>query len=136
MVNNIGLLRGGQWNLYEAEIRAVGEVVHAGGARLKVILETSQLTRDEIMDATRACIRAGADFVKTSTGFTGGGATEEAAMAMLEAADRRIEVKASGGIRDADRAAMFLAMGCTRLGVGVGSVPQIVAGGGVGGDGY
>ena len=136
MVNNLGLLRGGQWDLYEAEIRAVGEVVHAGGARLKVILETSQLTRDEIMDATRACIRAGADFVKTSTGFTGGGATEEAAMAMLEAADRRIEVKASGGIRDADRAAMFLAMGCTRLGVGVGSVPQIVAGGGVGGDGY
>ena len=136
MVNNIGLLRGGEWALYEAEIRAVAEVVHGGGARLKVILETSQLTREEIMDATRACIRAGADFVKTSTGFTGGGATEEAVLAMLEAAEGKIEVKASGGIRDADKAALFIAMGCTRLGVGVGSVPLIVAGGGVGGDGY
>ncbi len=136
MVNNIGMVRSGNWAAYEAEIRAVGEVVHAGGARLKVILETSQLTLDEIGDATRACIRAGADFVKTSTGFTGAGASEEAAMAMLAAAEGRIEVKASGGIRDADKARMFIAMGCTRLGVGVSSVPSLLAGGNIGGDGY
>lgn len=136
MVNNIGLLRSGRWNEYEAEIHAVGEVVHAGGARLKVILETSQLTREEIMEATRACIRAGADFVKTSTGYTGGGASEEAVAAMLEAAEGKIEVKASGGIRDAERAAMFLAMGCTRLGVGATSVPTIVAGEALEGEGY
>lgn len=136
MVNNIGMVRSGRWTDYEAEVRAVGEVVHAGGAKLKVILETSQLTREEIMDATRACIRAGADFVKTSTGFTGGGASEEAVAAMLEAADGRIEVKASGGIRDAERANMFLAMGCTRLGVGATSVPAIMAGSGVDGEGY
>ena len=136
MVNNIGMVRSGRWDEYEAEIRAVTEVVHEGGAKLKVIFETSQLTREEIMEATRACIRAGADFVKTSTGFTGGGASEEAVMAMLEAADGKIEVKASGGIRDANKALMFLAMGVTRLGIGATSVPGIVAGAGVNGDGF
>lgn len=136
MVNNIGMVRSGNWDAYEAEVRAVAEVVQGGGARLKVILETSQLTREEIMEATRACIRAGADFVKTSTGFTGEGATEEAVQAMLEAAQGRIEVKASGGIRDANRAQMFIAMGVSRLGIGAASVPQILAGAGVDGDGY
>jgi deoxyribose-phosphate aldolase len=136
MVNNIGMIRSGNWAAYEAEIRGVAEVVHAGGARIKVILETSQLTQTEIMEATRVCIRAGADFVKTSTGFTGEGATEEAVGAMLEASDGKIEVKASGGIRDAKRACMFIAMGCTRLGVGVSSVPTLLAGGGMDGEGY
>ncbi|MCL1964291.1 MAG: deoxyribose-phosphate aldolase [Firmicutes bacterium] len=136
MVNNIGMVRGGDWAAYEAEIRAVAEVVHAGGARLKVILETSQLTTREILDATAACVRAGADFVKTSTGFTGEGATREAVEAMLEAGEGKIEVKASGGIRDAEKARMFIAMGCTRLGVGVASVPALAAGGGVAGEGY
>lgn len=136
MVNNIGMLRSRRMKEYEAEIRAVAEVVHAGGARLKVILETSQLTKEDIMEATHACIRAGADFVKTSTGFTGGGASEEAVLAMLEAADGKIEVKASGGIRDANRAGMFLAMGATRLGVGAASVPQILAGAGINADGF
>lgn len=136
MVNNIGMVRSGRWAAYEAEVGAIAAVVHEGGARLKVILETSQLTREEIIDATHACIRAGADFVKTSTGFTGGGASEEAVQAMIEAAAGRIEVKASGGIRDAARARMFLDMGCTRLGVGAGSVQAIVQGEGVEGAGY
>lgn len=136
MVNNIGMLRSGRWADYEAEIRAVADIVHEGGARLKVILETSQLSREEIMDATRACIRAGADFVKTSTGFTGEGATEAAVLAMVEAAEGKIEVKASGGIRDANKAYMYLSMGVTRLGIGATSVPSILAGSGVGGDGY
>lgn len=136
MVGNIGMARSGRWADYEAEVRAVAAVVHDGGARLKVILETSQLSREEIVQATQACIRAGADFVKTSTGYTGGGASEEAVQAMLEAADGRIEVKASGGIRDAARAVLFLEMGCTRLGVGVTSVPAIAQGEGVAGEGY
>lgn len=136
MVGNIGMARSGRWAAYEAEVRAVAEVVHQGGARLKVIFETSQLTAEEIKEATRACVRAGADFVKTSTGFTGGGATEEAVAAMLEAADGKIEVKASGGIRDANKAAMFIAMGCTRLGVGATSVESIIAGSGVNADGF
>ncbi len=136
MVGNIGMLRSGDLAGYEAEVRAVAEVVHAGGARLKVIFETSQLTREEIQSATRACVRAGADFVKTSTGFTGEGATKEAVAAMLEAAEGKIEVKASGGIRNAEKARMFLDMGATRLGVGVTSVPVLVAGGNAGGEGY
>jgi len=128
MVNNIGWVRAGMWKEYEDEIRAVAEVVHAGGAKLKVIFETSQLTVDEITAATRACVRAGADFVKTSTGFTGGGASEEAVQAMLAASEGKIAVKASGGIRDIERAEMFVKMGCERLGVGSTSVPVIVAG--------
>lgn len=136
MVGNIGMLRSGNFAAYEAEVRAVAEVVHQGGARLKVIFETSQLTREEIISGTKACIQAGADFVKTSTGFTGEGATLEAVEAMLEAAGGKIEVKASGGIRDAAKAMQYLSMGCTRLGVGVSSVAAIVAGGKAGGEGY
>lgn len=137
MVGNIGMLRSGDFSSYEEEVCAVAGVVHAGGAGLKVILETTKLTRNEIIEATRACIRAGADFVKTSTGFAGGGATVEAVAAMLEAAEGKIEVKASGGIRDRETALMYLDMGVTRLGVGVSSVPAIVAGGeGVGDSPY
>jgi len=136
MVGNIGMIRSGAMEAYESEVRAVAEAVHGGGARLKVILETSQLTVEQITEATRACVRAGADFVKTSTGFTGGGATEEAVRAMLAAADRKIEVKASGGIRNYETAVRFLEMGCTRLGVGVGSLDAILAGSGVTGSGY
>lgn len=136
MVGNIGMLRSGDFDAYEAEVRAVAEVVHQGGARLKVIFETSQLTREEIISGTKACVRAGADFVKTSTGFTGEGATREAVEAMLEAAEGKIEVKASGGIRDAEKAILYLSMGCTRLGVGVSSVAAIVAGGKAAGEGY
>lgn len=136
MVGNIGLIRSGAMKEYESEVRAVAEVIHDGGARLKVIFETSQLTVEQIAEATHACVRAGADFVKTSTGFTGGGATEEAVRAMLHAADGRIEVKASGGIRNYETAVRYLEMGCTRLGVGAGSLKAILSGSGVVGEGY
>ena len=136
MVGNICMVRSGAMEAYETEVRAVADVVHGSGARLKVILETSQLTREQIAEATRACIRAGADFVKTSTGFTGGGATIEAVQTMLDAADGKIEVKASGGIRSYEAAVRFIEMGCTRLGVGVGSLDAILFGGGVAGEGY
>ena len=136
MVGNIGLVRSGAMEVYESEVRAVAEAVHDGGARLKVILEISQLTSEQIAEATRACIRAGADFVKTSTGFTGGGATIEAVQTMLAAADGKIEVKASGGIRSYEEAVGFIEMGCTRLGVGVGSLKAILSGGGLAGEGY
>jgi len=136
MVGNIGMIRSGNMEAYEAEVRAVAEVVQYGGARLKVILETSQLTVAQIVEATYACVRAGADFVKTSTGFTGGGATEKAVGAMLSAANGRIEVKASGGIRSYETAVRFLKMGCTRLGVGVGSLQAILSGSEITGEGY
>ncbi len=136
MVNNIGWARAGAWDLYEKEIAAIAQIVHAGGALLKVILETSQLTEDDIAGATRACVRAGADFVKTSTGFTGPGATVEAARVMLKAAEGRAQVKASGGIRNTEAALAYLEMGCTRLGVGVGSVTALLSGEALQGDGY
>lgn len=129
MVMNYGAARGGAWDVVEAEIRAVVEEAHARGVIVKVIFETSQLTLDEIRKGTEVCIRAGADFVKTSTGFNGGGATVEAVQAMLEAAQGRIKVKPSGGIRNYETAKRFVDMGVHRLGIGYTSCKPIVEGG-------
>jgi deoxyribose-phosphate aldolase len=79
----------------------------------------------QISKATEVCIEAGADFVKTSTGFNGEGATEEAVTCMIKTANGRIKVKPSGGIRDATRAKMFIEMGADRLGVNGSSTPAI-----------
>lgn len=129
MVMNYGAARGGAWDVVEAEIRAVVEEAHVRGVIVKVIFETSQLTLDEIRKGTEVCIRAGADFVKTSTGFNGGGATVEAVQAMLEAAQGRIKVKPSGGIRNYETAKRFVDMGVHRLGIGYTSCKPIVEGG-------
>lgn len=129
MVMNYGAARGGAWDVVEAEICAVVEEAHARGVIVKVIFETSQLTLDEIRKGTEVCIRAGADFVKTSTGFNGGGATVEAVQAMLEAAQGRIKVKPSGGIRNYETAKRFVDMGVHRLGIGYTSCKPIVEGG-------
>lgn len=129
MVMNYGAARGGAWDVVEAEIRAVVEEAHARDVIVKVIFETSQLTLDEIRKGTEVCIRAGADFVKTSTGFNGGGATVEAVQAMLEAAQGRIKVKPSGGIRNYETAKRFVDMGVHRLGIGYTSCKPIVEGG-------
>lgn len=129
MVMNYGAARGGAWDVVEAEIRAVVEEAHARDVIVKVIFETSQLTLDEIRKGTEVCIRAGADFVKTSTGFNGGGATVEAVQAMLEAAQGRIKVKPSGGIRNYETAKRFVDMGVHRLGIGYTGCKPIVEGG-------
>ena len=86
MVMNYGAARGGAWDVVEAEIRAVVEEAHAKDVIVKVIFETSQLDDAQIRKATEVSIAAGADFVKTSTGFNGSGATVEAVRAMLETA--------------------------------------------------
>ena len=86
------------------------------------------MTLQQVARATEAAIAAEADFVKTSTGFGSGGATEDAVKVMLDTAAGRIEVKPSGGIRDRARAEMFIAMGATRLGVGSTSTPAICDG--------
>ena len=96
---------------------------------MKVIFETSQLDLDQIRKATEVCISAGADFVKTSTGFNGGGATVEAVQAMLDTAKGRIKVKPSGGIRNYETAKMYVDMGVDRLGIGYTSCRPIVEGG-------
>lgn len=125
MVANYGYIRSGLWDEVEKDIRAVADVTRKAGVGLKVILETSQLNTEEIAKATECAIRAGADFVKTSTGFYGAGATPEAVEAMVRASRGRIQVKASGGIRNAEQAKMFLDMGASRLGNGYSSTPVI-----------
>jgi deoxyribose-phosphate aldolase len=125
MVANYGFIRSKLWDEVEKDIRAVSEITRKAGIILKVILETSQLTVEEITEATECAIRAGADFVKTSTGFYGAGATPEAVEAMVKAAHERIQVKASGGIRNTEQAKMFLDLGASRLGNGYSSTPAI-----------
>ena len=128
MVVNYGFIRSERWDLVEQDIRAVSEVTRARASLLKVILETSELTTEQITRATACAVAAQADYVKTSTGFASGGATVEAVLAMLEAADGRIEVKASGGIRDYAQAKAYTDMGVTRLGVGYPAVEAICTG--------
>jgi len=128
MVANYGLARSGLWDLARADIAAVSEVTHGAGIPLKVILETAQLDLPTVAQLTEICIGAKADFVKTSTGFNGDGATEEGVATMVQTAAGRIKVKASGGIRDRTRAERFLALGAVRLGVGYTSCEAICRG--------
>ena len=128
MVMNYGAARGGAWDVVEEEVRAVVEEAHKKGVNVKVIFETSQLDDAQIRKGTEVCIAAGADFVKTSTGFNGGGATVEAVKAMLETANGRIKVKPSGGIRNYETAKMYVDMGCARLGIGFSSCAKICDG--------
>ncbi len=128
MVMNYGLAKSGEWNRVKDEISAVVKAAHKNNAIVKVIFETSILNIDQIKRATQVAIAAKADFIKTSTGFNGEGATIENVKAMLEAANGRIKVKASGGIRDINDAKMFIDMGVSRLGVGYSSVKAICTG--------
>lgn len=128
MVMNYGAARGGNWDTVEAEIRGVCEEAHKKNVGVKVIFETSQLTLDQIRTATEVSIRAGADFVKTSTGFNGAGATVEAVQAMLDTARGRVKVKPSGGIRSYEDAKRFVDMGADRLGIGFSSAEKIARG--------
>lgn len=128
MVMNYGAARGGAWDVVEAEIKVVVEEAHAKGVNVKVIFETSQLTVEQIKKATEVSIAAGADFVKTSTGFNGSGASVEAVQAMLETAKGRCKVKPSGGIRNYETAKMYVDMGVDRLGIGFSSCKAICDG--------
>jgi deoxyribose-phosphate aldolase len=118
MVMNIGALKAGDRELVLADIRSVADVVHAQAAVLKVILETGLLTNDEKLLACELSEKAGADFVKTSTGFLGGVATVEDVALMRRAV--KIGVKASGGIRTASDARALIEAGATRLGTSSG----------------
>ena len=118
MVINIGALKSQKNLLVEEDIR---EVVKASeGKIVKVIIETSLLSDDEKVLACQLAEKAGAHFVKTSTGFNGGGATLSDVKLMRESVSSHIGVKASGGIRDLETAKKFLAAGATRLGTSAG----------------
>ena len=127
MVMNYGAARGGDWAVVREEIAAVVEEAHAQGVLVKVIFETCQLNEDCIREGVDVCVDAGADFVKTSTGFSTKGATPEAVMAMVSQAAGRIRVKASGGIRTLEDARAYVEMGAERLGVGFSTVPRLTA---------
>src|SRR6185312_4557598 len=116
MVMNVGALRGGETGIVEADIRAVADATHGQGAILKVIIETALLNNEEKVLACRSAVAAGADFVKTSTGFSRSGATTEDVALMRRTVGPSIGVKASGGIRTlADMQAMIEA-GANRIG--------------------
>lgn len=118
MVMNIGKFLSGDDEYVRRDIEAVVAVAKPKGVLVKVILETCLLTLEQVARACEIAIAAGASFVKTSTGFNGDGATVEAVTVMLETCAGRAKVKPSGGIRDWERAVMFLKMGAQRLGVG------------------
>jgi len=124
MVINVGLLKAGQADAVRDEIRAIKEAV--GSRVLKVIIETCYLSDDEKVLACTLAVVAGADFVKTSTGFGTGGATFEDVQLMLNTVDGKAKVKASGGVRDAETALKYVEMGVMRLGTSNGI--QIVSG--------
>lgn len=118
MVMNIGLFRSRRYAAVRSDINRVAQLTHELGGKLKVILETCLLTPAQIRKACGLCVEAGADFVKTSTGFNGPGATPEAVEIMLDAVKGTgVQVKASGGIRDRATAEAYARMGVTRLGV-------------------
>ena len=127
MVMNYGAARGGDWAVVREEIAAVVEEAHARGVLVKVIFETCQLDEGCIREGVDVCVDVGADFVKTSTGFSTKGATPEAVMAMVSQASGRIRVKASGGIRTLEDARAYVEMGAGRLGVGFSTVPKLTA---------
>jgi len=118
MVIALGPLLSGDESRVLEDIGAVVAAARPYGVLVKVIFETCYLTPAQIVTACRLAEEAGANFVKTSTGFGTTGATPEAVRLMLDTVGGRLGVKASGGIRTWDDAVMYLDMGCTRLGVG------------------
>lgn len=116
MVINIAAAKAGDKEAVVADITAVAQAVHAGGAILKVIIETALLTDEQKVLACRASVEAGADFVKTSTGFAGGGATLADVALMRSTVGPDMGVKASGGVRSLETAQAMIDAGATRLG--------------------
>ncbi|WP_234859332.1 deoxyribose-phosphate aldolase [Aquimarina aquimarini] len=118
MVLNIGLLKSGYHTIVEEEIRALKKSI--GNHTLKVIFENCYLTDEEKKIACRLSINAGADFIKTSTGFGSGGATHNDVILMKKEAQDYIKIKVSGGIRDLQTAKQYIDLGASRIGTSSG----------------
>lgn len=116
MVVNISRVLSGDWDYVASEIRALTEATHAGGAKIKVIFENCYLDRDQKIRLCEICGEAGVDWVKTSTGYGTGGATDEDLRLMREHSPASVQVKAAGGVRDLDRLLQVRALGVTRCG--------------------
>lgn len=132
MVLNVGALKSGDLETVKRDVAAVKEA--AGEVLLKVILETGLLTDEEKKTACELCVQAGADYVKTSTGFGPGGATVEDIALMRKAVGPDVGVKASGGVRDRAAALAMIEAGATRIGASSGIA--IVSGQEASGSGY
>ncbi|CAM5793761.1 deoxyribose-phosphate aldolase [Brevibacillus borstelensis] len=132
MVLNIGALKSGDLEAVKQDVAAVKEA--CGDVLLKVILETGLLTEEEKVTACKLCVEAGADYVKTSTGFGPGGATVEDIALMRKTVGPEVGVKASGGVRDRAAAIAMIEAGATRIGASSGIA--IVNGGEAAGSGY
>jgi len=120
MVIQIGLMKAKSYAYILADITAVATVTHRQQAKLKVILETCLLTDEEKMKASLLAKKAGADFVKTSTGFSTGGATADDIRLMRSVVGAAMGVKASGGIRTTDDAVRMVRAGASRIGASAG----------------
>lgn len=120
MVINIGALKAGDTDLVSRDIREVVNVSHKSGALVKVIIETALLTDEEKVIVSLIAKEAGADFVKTSTGFSSGGATVHDVALMRRTVGPELGVKAAGGIHSQEEAQQMIAAGATRLGASAG----------------
>jgi deoxyribose-phosphate aldolase len=116
MVIDIGALKSGDHHRVSEDIRGVVEIAHGAGAIVKVILETSLLTLQEKLLASELALQAGADFLKTSTGFSTGGATPDDVAMLRGVAGTLCGVKASGGIKTLEHARAMLESGANRIG--------------------
>ena len=116
MVLNIGKLLSGDYEYVKEDIQGVVEAAHRRNVPVKVIFENYYLTDEQKKVACRLCEEAGADFVKTSTGFAGGGATLEDLQLMRDNVSEKVQVKAAGGVRDLETALKVRKIGCTRFG--------------------
>ncbi|MBS4762253.1 deoxyribose-phosphate aldolase [Carnobacteriaceae bacterium zg-ZUI252] len=120
MVINVGAVKSGNWELVEKDIQAVVSVAKEKGALSKVIIETCLLTDEEKVKVCQICKTVGADFVKTSTGFSTGGASIEDVRLMRQTVGEQMGVKASGGVRSKEDALAMIEAGATRLGASSG----------------
>ena len=118
MVINVGWMKSGKFDWVQQEISSIKKAI--GGKVLKVIIETCYLTKEEKIKACTLALEAGADFVKTSTGFGTGGATLEDVKLMKDVVGNKAKIKASGGIRDRATALKYIALGVSRIGTSSG----------------
>lgn len=117
VVLNIGKLRSGEYDYVADDLRAVISLAHEKGVLVKVIFENCYLSKEEIIKACEICNEVGADYVKTSTGYGSGGATDEDLKLMRQHAAPNVKIKAAGGVRTLERAIEVRRLGVTRFGL-------------------
>ena len=121
LVMNIGQAKAGNWAYVEDEVYAIAEMCHEDGALLKLIIETCLLTDEEIVRACESARAAGADFVKTSTGFSTHGATFEDVKLLKDTVGDRCFIKAAGGVRSKEDFMKMIELGANRIGTSSGT---------------